>query len=117
MSEKKINFLYKKFNRAPSTSTDISSNLLESFDVSGRRIVYNEEIYCSDIPNIIPNFNMIYSYISQTSVNLNNSGSSSSISMSGVSNSSLVSNYGLTEEIWQAFKDNKLLEVQSSNSN
>ena len=40
--------------RTPSTSTDISSNQLETFDVSGRHIIYNDEIYTDDIPSILP---------------------------------------------------------------
>ena len=113
MSEK-INFLYKKFNRVPSTSTDISSNLLETFDVSGKNIVYNDELYTEDLPSTLPTLNIIFSYSNSTTVTKTTSGSTSSINMGGVSNSSLVSSNGLKEDIWQAFRENKIASVESS---
>ena len=113
MSEK-INFLYKKFNRVPSTSTDISSNLLETFDVSGKNIVYNDELYTEDLPSTLPTLNIIFSYSNSTTVTKTTSGSTSSINMSGVSNSSLVSSNGLKEDIWQAFRENKITSVESN---
>jgi hypothetical protein len=115
MSER-INFLYKKFNRTPSTSTDISSNQLETFDVSGRHIIYNDEIYTDDIPSILPTFNITFSYNSSTSVDKND-GSLTTINMNGIDNSTLVSNNGLTEDIWQAFRDNKISSVLKSSTN
>ena len=113
----KINFLFKKFNRAPSSSVDISSNLLETFDVSGRRIIYNEEIYSENIPETIPNFNTIFYYISNVDV-AKVVGTTTIVSMNGVSNSTLVTTHGLKEEIWQAFRDNQIYSVEAdSNSN
>ena len=115
--KEKINFLFKKFNRAPSSSVDISSNLLETFDVSGRRIIYNEEIYSENIPDSIPNFNTIFYYISNVDV-AKVQGSTTIVSMNGVSNSTLVASHGLKEEIWQALRDNQIYSVEAdSNSN
>jgi len=115
MSEK-INFLYKKFNRTPSTSTDISSNQLETFDVSGRHIIYNDEIYTDEIPSTLPTFNITFSYNSSTTVDKND-GSLTTINMNGIDNPTLVSNNGLTEDIWQAFRDNKINSVLTSSTN
>ena len=117
MSEK-INFLYKKFNRVPSSSTDISSNLLETFDVSGSNIIYNDEIYSQDIPTTLPNFNIIFSYNNSNSVIKTESGSNTTININGVSNASLVTSYGLTEDIWEAFRGGELSSIDyNSNSN
>ncbi len=115
MSEK-INFLYKKFNITPSTSTDISSNLLETFDASGRRIIFNEDVYSEIIPTSLPNFNISFYYISSVDV-AKVEGTTTIVSMNGVSNSYLVSTHGLTDEIWQAFRDNKISSVDYSSTN
>lgn len=115
MSEK-INFLFKKFNITPSTSTDISSNLLETFDASGRRIIFNEDIYSENIPITLPNFNISFYYISNVDV-AKVEGTTTILSMNGVSNSDLVSTQGLSIEIWQAFRDNKISSVDYSSTN
>ena len=115
MSEK-INFLFKKFNITPSTSTDISSNLLETFDASGRAILFNEDIYSEIIPTTLPNFNISFYYISNVDV-AKVEGTTTIVSMNGVSNSYLVSTQGLTDEIWQSFRDNEISSVDYSSTN
>jgi hypothetical protein len=111
--DERTNFLMKKYFRANSTKTTQPSNKLESIQTNSSLIVFNEEIYSTTIPSVLPTFDKNYKFIDVNSVNYNNG--TRTITISGTA-SSLYASEGLTTEIWQAFKDQKLYQVDASST-
>ena len=116
-TDERVNFLMKKYNRSASSSTNIDSAKLETLRTSGSKIIFNKEIYSNIIGDNIPVFDIIFTYISETEVSKNDGNTTITIDIENISNNILVENNGLTEDIWQGFKDNELNSVESSSVN
>jgi len=105
-TDERANFLYKKYGRAPSTTTASASVAGEATEVVARGAVASaDEIYADPVPESVPVTDVSYEYVE---------GPPATVSVAGVpvdlapSAADLAAAHGLTEDVWQAFKDGEL---------
>jgi len=116
VNDERINYLFKEFQRVPSTSTGINNSRLETSLTSNNKVIFNKEIYTKSIPDTMLIYETMYSYVDSANVRKSIFGTDDNIDITGTAVDLFTAN-GLTETIWQAFKDGKLESVATTSSN
>ena len=106
-SDERVNLLFKKYARAPSTTTASAGLAGEATEMRARGVVRAAgDIYAKAVPREAPVVQQSW-VRSGTSVTASSGGGTVSVAP-GASAAALAAAHGLTEDVWQAFIDEDL---------
>ena len=104
-SDERVNLLYKKYARSASTTTLSASIAGEATEMKSRgSVVCADDVYAQAVPTTAAATDSLYQAAGDA-VTVNINGSNVDL---GAAASDLAAAHGLTEDIWQAFKDGEL---------